>query len=121
MTEVEVDGIPTPEGPGSGRLARATVGMAVGTTISRVTGVGRVVALTAALGGFGFADAYNLANTTPNIMTDIVIGGVLSATFVLSSSTASPHAGARTPGRPSRRWSPSPSSCCSWPRWPSSC
>jgi putative peptidoglycan lipid II flippase len=82
MTEVEVDGIPTPEGPGSGRLARATVGMAVGTTISRVTGVGRVVALTAALGGFGFADAYNLANTTPNIMTDIVIGGVLSATFV---------------------------------------
>src|SRR5664280_1189152 len=82
MTEAEVDGIPTPEGPGSGRLARATVGMAVGTTISRVTGVGRVVALTAALGGFGFADAYNLANTTPNIMTDIVIGGVLSATFV---------------------------------------
>ena len=42
----------------------------------------RVVALTAALGGGGFADAYNLANTTPNIITDIVIGGVLSATFV---------------------------------------
>jgi putative peptidoglycan lipid II flippase len=82
MTDVEFDGIPTPEGPGSGRLARATVGMAVGTTISRITGVGRVVALTAALGGFGFADAYNLANTTPNIITDIVIGGVLSATFV---------------------------------------
>ncbi|MBV8461973.1 MAG: murein biosynthesis integral membrane protein MurJ, partial [Acidimicrobiales bacterium] len=29
-----------------------------------------------------FADSYNLANTTPNIVTDIVIGGVLSATFV---------------------------------------
>jgi putative peptidoglycan lipid II flippase len=56
--------------------------MAVGTTLSRLTGVGRVVALTAAVSGGGFADAYNLANTTPNIITDIVIGGVLAATFV---------------------------------------
>ena len=56
--------------------------MAVGTTLSRITGVASVVALTVALGGSGFADAYNLANTTPNIITDIVIGGVLSATFV---------------------------------------
>ena len=56
--------------------------MAVGTTLSRLTGVGRVVAMTAALSGGGFADAYNLANTTPNIITDIVIGGVLAATFV---------------------------------------
>ena len=64
------------------RLAGATAGMAVGTTLSRLTGVGRVVALTAALSGGGFADAYNLANTTPNIITDIVIGGVLAATFV---------------------------------------
>ena len=53
-----------------------------GTTLSRITGVGRVIALTAALGGGGFADAYNLANTTPNIIYDIVLGGVLSATFV---------------------------------------
>ncbi len=64
------------------RLGGATAGMAVGTTLSRLTGVGRVVALTAALSGGGFADAYNLANTTPNIITDIVIGGVLAATFV---------------------------------------
>jgi len=56
--------------------------MALGTTLSRITGVGRIVALTAALSGGGFADAYNLANTTPNIITDIVIGGVLAATFV---------------------------------------
>jgi putative peptidoglycan lipid II flippase len=44
--------------------------------------VARIVAQTTALGGAGFADGYNLANTTPNIVTDIVIGGVLSATFV---------------------------------------
>ena len=81
--------------------------MAVGTTLSRITGVGRVIALTAALGGGGFADAYNLANTTPNIITDIVIGGVLSATFVPGLRRPSDHpAAARRPGRPSRRWSP---------------
>src|ERR1700728_2307795 len=56
--------------------------MIVGTTLSRITGVIRVIALTTVVGGAGFGDAYNLANTTPNIITDIVIGGVLSATFV---------------------------------------
>jgi putative peptidoglycan lipid II flippase len=82
VTEVEVDGLPAAKGGGARRLAGATVGMAIGTTVSRITGVGRIVALSAALSGGGFADAYNLANTTPNIITDIVIGGVLSATFV---------------------------------------
>ena len=56
--------------------------MVVGTTLSRITGVIRVIALTTVVGGAGFGDAYNLANTTPNIITDVVIGGVLSATFV---------------------------------------
>ena len=82
MSDIEIDGLPPAPGGGRRRLAGATAGMAVGTTLSRLTGVGRVIALTAALGGGGFADAYNLANTTPNIITDIVIGGVLAATFV---------------------------------------
>jgi len=73
---------PTPPRGATKRLAGATVGMAVGTTLSRLTGLIRVVAMAAALGGAGFGDAYNLANTTPNIITDIVIGGVLAATFV---------------------------------------
>ncbi len=81
MTGLEVEG-PAPVPRRGGRLAGATAGMAVGTALSRFTGLARVVAQTAALGGSGFADAYNLANTTPNIVTDIVIGGVLSATFV---------------------------------------
>jgi putative peptidoglycan lipid II flippase len=80
VTSLDIEG-PEPT-PGGGRLAGATAGMAIGTALSRVTGLARVVAQTAALGGSGFADAYNLANTTPNIVTDIVIGGVLSATFV---------------------------------------
>jgi len=74
--------VPTPPRGATRRLGGATAGMALGTTLSRLTGVGRVVALTAAVSGGGFADAYNLANTTPNIITDIVIGGVLAATFV---------------------------------------
>ncbi len=65
-----------------GSIAGATTGMAVGTALSRVTGVARLMAVTVALGGAGFADAYNLANTTPNIIHDIVLGGVLAATFV---------------------------------------
>ncbi len=81
-SEVELDGLPAAPGGGRRRLAGATLGMAVGTTLSRITGVGRVIALTTALGGGGFADAYNLANTTPNIIYDVVLGGVLSATFV---------------------------------------
>ncbi len=63
-------------------LAGATVGMAVGTTLSRVTGLARILATFYAVGGGPFGDAYNIANTTPNIVTDIVLGGVLSATFV---------------------------------------
>ncbi|HXW38926.1 MAG TPA: murein biosynthesis integral membrane protein MurJ [Acidimicrobiales bacterium] len=81
MTGLEIEG-PSPLPRGGRRLAGATAGMAVGTALSRATGLARVIAQTTALGGSGFADAYNLANTTPNIVTDIVIGGVLSATFV---------------------------------------
>ena len=63
-------------------LRRATAVMAVGTTLSRATGVLRIFALTYALGTLSLADSYNLANTMPNIIHDIVLGGVLSATFV---------------------------------------
>lgn len=56
--------------------------MAAGTTLSRLTGLGRVFALSYALGISPLADAYNLANTTPNMIYDLVLGGVLSATLV---------------------------------------
>ncbi len=63
-------------------MARSAAVMAVGTTLSRLTGLLRVVALFYAVGFGPLADAYNLANTVPNIVTDLVLGGVLSATFV---------------------------------------
>jgi putative peptidoglycan lipid II flippase len=56
--------------------------VAVGTGVSRVTGLLRFVALAWALGQTPLADSYNLANTTPNMLYDIVLGGILSATFI---------------------------------------
>jgi len=65
-----------------GSLQSATVWMATGTGLSRLTGLLRVLALAYALGFHHLATSYNLANTTPNMLYDIVLGGVLSATFI---------------------------------------
>jgi putative peptidoglycan lipid II flippase len=69
---------------GRGRLSLTTAAsyVALGTGVSRVTGLLRIVALAWALGQTHVADAFNLANTTPNMLYDIVLGGVLSATFI---------------------------------------
>src|SRR5436305_8219007 len=66
----------------SARISRATAGMAVATFFSRLTGFGRVVALAYALGFTRFTDSYNLANTTPNIIYDLVLGGILASFIV---------------------------------------
>lgn len=56
--------------------------MAVGTLLSRVTGLVRTAALAAALGVTSLADAYNVANTAPTILLVLVTGGTLSAVLV---------------------------------------
>ena len=66
----------------TGGLVRSSAVVGVGTGLSRVTGLVRTVVLAYALGKFVLADAYNLANTTPNIVYDLILGGVLSATLV---------------------------------------
>ena len=63
-------------------LTAAIGSMAAGTTISRATGVLRVLVLVYVLGISPLADAYNLANTIPNMVYDVVLGGVLGATFI---------------------------------------
>ncbi len=55
-------------------LSTAASYVAVGTGVSRLTGVLRIVALAWALGQSHLADAFNLANTTPNMLYDIVLG-----------------------------------------------
>ena len=56
--------------------------MAAGTALSRLTGFGRNIALAIAIGQAGLSDSYVLANTTPNIVYELLLGGVLSATLV---------------------------------------
>jgi len=68
----------------SGRIYRATGLMTAGTALSRATGLLRVAAMTYALGvsATRLADTYNLANTTPNIVYELFLGGIFTAVFV---------------------------------------
>jgi putative peptidoglycan lipid II flippase len=63
-------------------IGRASGIMAIGTLASRVTGFLRTVAITAAIGTAVVGDAYNVANTTPNILYDLLLGGVLTSVVV---------------------------------------
>ena len=69
------------EGTSNTSVVRATGSMAVATLISRVTGFIRTVLIGAALGP-AVASAFNTANTLPNIITEIVLGSVLTALVV---------------------------------------
>jgi putative peptidoglycan lipid II flippase len=68
-------------------LLRSNVVVASGTAISRVTGLLRILVLGYVLGQSALTDAYLLANETPNIVYDLLIGGLLSATLVPLFST----------------------------------
>ena len=58
--------------------------MAVGTTLSRLTGFLRVAAMAFALGvaESRLSDAYNVANNIPNIVYELILGGILTSVFV---------------------------------------
>jgi putative peptidoglycan lipid II flippase len=66
----------------TGGLRRSIGSMAAGTAVSRATGVLRILVLAYVLGITPLADAYNLANTIPNMLYDVVLGGILGATFI---------------------------------------
>jgi putative peptidoglycan lipid II flippase len=61
---------------------RSTAMMSGGTLLSRGTGLIRVVVTLWALGAAVVSDAYNTANTTPNIVYELVLGGILTSVFV---------------------------------------
>ena len=63
---------------------RNTAVMTVGTILSRATGLVRVSVLAWALGVSvsSLADTYNTANTAPNILYELVLGGILTSVFV---------------------------------------
>lgn len=56
--------------------------MALGTLLSRITGLIRGLLTVAVLGTALLGDTYNVGNTTPNIIYNLLIGGALTAVFV---------------------------------------
>ena len=68
-----------PEGPS---LVRSSGVMAIGTLASRGTGFLRTLMTVYALGVAGVANAYNNANTLPNAVYDLMLGGILTSVVV---------------------------------------
>ena len=78
---------PEPVGPVPGEpneYVRNTAIMTAGTALSRATGFLRILVQAAALGigATALADTYNRANTTPNILYELALGGILTSVFV---------------------------------------
>jgi putative peptidoglycan lipid II flippase len=63
-------------------LLRSNLVVATGTALSRITGLLRVFVFAYVIGQTSLGDAYKLGNETPNIVYDLLLGGVLSATLV---------------------------------------
>ena len=65
-------------------LARATLAMSIGTALSRLTGFGRIAVMAWAIGATEskLPDTYNLANSLPNIVYQLVLGEILATIFV---------------------------------------
>jgi putative peptidoglycan lipid II flippase len=63
-------------------LLRSNVTVAIGTALSRLTGLIRVMVLGFVVGQTSLADVYNSANSTPNTIYELLLGGALSASLV---------------------------------------
>ncbi|VXC51166.1 murein biosynthesis integral membrane protein MurJ [Aeromicrobium sp. 9AM] len=63
-------------------IARASAWMALGTIVSRVTGLLRAVLLAAAIGTQANADLFDIANTIPNSLYILLAGGVFNVVLV---------------------------------------
>jgi len=67
---------------GQPSVGRSTLVMTVATTFSRITGFVRAWAMGLALGTSAVASAYNTANNVPNMIFELVAGGILSSLFI---------------------------------------
>src|SRR5580700_5012937 len=72
----------TPDRTAGVSIARSSSGMALGTLASRGTGLVRTLIQAYALGGFALADAYNVANSLPNAVYNLMLGGILTSVIV---------------------------------------
>ncbi|HEY8217758.1 MAG TPA: murein biosynthesis integral membrane protein MurJ [Acidimicrobiia bacterium] len=64
------------------QLLQSSAVVGVGTALSRITGFLRVAAIAYALGVTTVAGVYSYSNETPNIVYELLIGGILTATLV---------------------------------------
>jgi putative peptidoglycan lipid II flippase len=67
---------------GEASLVRSSGIMAVGTLASRVTGFLRTAVLLYAIGTHDLGNAYNIANTLPNAVYNLALGGILTSVVV---------------------------------------
>jgi putative peptidoglycan lipid II flippase len=71
-----------PDLDSTGAVARNSMAMAVGSMVSRGTGFLRTAVLGAAISAGAVADDYTLANTLPNMVYELLLGGVLASVIV---------------------------------------
>lgn len=64
------------------RLLKSNAVVAVGTGLSRFTGMLKVIVFGIIIGQTALADAYDGANNSPNAVYELLLGGVLSAALV---------------------------------------
>jgi putative peptidoglycan lipid II flippase len=75
-------GTPRPAGTQRSSLIRSSAGMAVGTLVSRATGFLRTLVLVYAIGIGPLGNAYNNANTLPNTVYYLMLGGIFTSVVV---------------------------------------
>ena len=67
---------------GMSHILRSNAIVALGTGLSRFTGMLRVIVFGVVIGQTALADAYDGANNSPNAVYELLLGGVLSAALV---------------------------------------
>src|SRR3546814_6471017 len=65
-----------------GSLAKMGGQVALASTVSRITGFVRTLALAAVLGIALVSDAYNAANSFPNMVYQLLLGGILASVLL---------------------------------------
>ena len=74
-------GVPPSGDPGHS-LLRSNAVVALGTGLSRLTGMLKIIVFGFVIGQTALADAYDGANNSPNSVYELLLGGVLSAALV---------------------------------------
>ena len=74
--------MPVPREPETPSLAKASGSMMIASLVSRVTGFLRQIVMVGVIGIGSINDSYNVANNLPNIVYELLLGGVLAAVVI---------------------------------------